>query len=151
MDNIYDVGIEPTTLPITADAENDAIDVGFNANDDEIEVAVVMDSSALPLSVEASDNTVNVSVPDTREGEIAQAIAALENALETIDDTVDDRVEVWGRGITASATTLPAGSSATAEYANRNFAFGIPRGDKGEKGDANIDSITNSEIEALTI
>lgn len=117
----------------------------------DIEVAVDIDSSTIPLSVEPEDVIVNVAVPNTYEDEVGRAIAALENALETIDDTVDDRVEVWGRGITASATTLPAGSSATAEYANRNFAFGIPRGDKGEKGDADIESITNSEIEALTI
>ena len=35
---------------------------------------------------------------------------------------------------TASATTLAAGSQATAEYSNGNFAFGIPRGADGSPG-----------------
>ena len=33
---------------------------------------------------------------------------------------------------TASATTLPEGSNATASYADGNFDFGIPKGDTGE-------------------
>lgn len=37
--------------------------------------------------------------------------------------------------LSATAETLVAGSSATATYANGVFTFGIPRGDKGEKGD----------------
>ena len=41
--------------------------------------------------------------------------------------------------ITATSTTLPAGSSATVTKSgtaeNPNFEFGIPKGDKGEKGD----------------
>ena len=38
-------------------------------------------------------------------------------------------------GIVASATTLPAGSQATATYSNGTLSLGIPKGDKGEKGD----------------
>lgn len=39
-------------------------------------------------------------------------------------------------GITAQATTLPAGSSATVTYdgTNKRFSFGIPKGDKGDEG-----------------
>ena len=39
-------------------------------------------------------------------------------------------------GITAQATTLPAGSSATVSYdgTNKRFTFGIPKGDKGDEG-----------------
>ena len=38
-------------------------------------------------------------------------------------------------GIVASATTLPAGSSATAEYNGGTLSLGIPKGDKGDRGE----------------
>ena len=36
---------------------------------------------------------------------------------------------------TASSSTLPSGTSATAEYNNKHFSFGIPQGEKGDQGD----------------
>lgn len=39
---------------------------------------------------------------------------------------------------TASATTLPAGSQATATYSDGNFVFGIPRGANGSPGDPGV-------------
>lgn len=38
------------------------------------------------------------------------------------------------KAITAKAVTLPAGSQATAEYTKGQVVYGIPRGEKGEKG-----------------
>lgn len=38
------------------------------------------------------------------------------------------------KAITAKAVTLPAGSQATAEYTKGRVVYGIPRGEKGEKG-----------------
>ena len=47
-------------------------------------------------------------------------------------------------GLTVEAETLPAGSSATASFDadTDKLSLGIPRGDKGEKGDAGQDGIT---------
>lgn len=39
------------------------------------------------------------------------------------------------QNVSAEATTLPAGSDATASYDDGVFAFGIPQGIKGDKGD----------------
>lgn len=54
--------------------------------------------------------------------------------------------------LSATAETLVAGSSATATYANGVFTFGIPRGDKGEKGDtgkgiASVSLLSTSGLE----
>lgn len=46
----------------------------------------------------------------------------------------DEVAEVTG--MSAEATTLPAGSDATASYSDGVLSFGIPRGDKGETGEA---------------
>ena len=47
-------------------------------------------------------------------------------------------------GLTVEAETLPAGSSATASFDadTDKLSLGIPRGDKGEKGDAGQDGVT---------
>ena len=53
--------------------------------------------------------------------------------------------------LSATAETLVAGSSATATYANGVFTFGIPRGDKGEKGDTGkgIQSVSLLSVSSL--
>ena len=57
--------------------------------------------------------------------------------------------------ITATATTLPAGSSATVTKSgtaeNPAFAFGIPKGDKGDKGDAGVTIYYDETTNTLTI
>ena len=53
--------------------------------------------------------------------------------FEQFVDNVHDEVEVI-TGMSATATTLPAGSDATASYSNGVLSFGIPRGDKGDTG-----------------
>ena len=52
------------------------------------------------------------------------------NALETLEN------------MTASASSLPAGSNPTATYQNGNIAFGIPKGDKGDTGAAGQNGVT---------
>ena len=49
------------------------------------------------------------------------------------DDAEDARDEI--RSMRATATTLEAGSDATASYSDGLLTLGIPRGDKGVKGD----------------
>ena len=51
-------------------------------------------------------------------------------ALETLEN------------MTASASSLPAGSNPTATYQNGNIAFGIPKGDKGDTGAAGQNGVT---------
>jgi len=53
--------------------------------------------------------------------------------FEQFVDNVHDEVEVI-TGMSATATTLPAGSDATASYQDGVLSFGIPRGDKGDTG-----------------
>lgn len=74
---------------------------------------------------------------------ITQAIAALDTAMETTAyDVADANMAKEAAenardtilGMSAEATTLPAGSNATANYYNGVMTFGIPRGEKGEDG-----------------
>lgn len=76
--------------------------------------AAVYNANVLALynSIEAAKTAAN------------QAAAAANEAAENLDD------------ISATATTLPAGSNATAAYnqSTQVFSFGIPKGDKGDSG-----------------
>ena len=45
-------------------------------------------------------------------------------------------------GLSAEATTLAAGSSATAQYEDGVLTLGIPKGDKGDTGEAGADAVT---------
>ena len=59
----------------------------------------------------------------------------LENAqaAQQAADEAEDAIEEFTNP-TASATTLPAGSQATASYSEGHFTFGIPQGQSGERG-----------------
>ena len=65
----------------------------------------------------------------TQQGIIDQAIAALNDAVERAEEAEETLT-----GATATATTLPEGSEATAEYADGVFTFGIPTGATGATG-----------------
>lgn len=62
-------------------------------------------------------------------GEAAEHANAAEAYAESAEDARDTILSM-----SATATTLPAGSSATASYENGVMSFGIPKGDKGDKG-----------------
>ena len=73
----------------------------------------------------------------------AQILNLANGAKDTADDakaTADNVSDDW-TAVTATATTLEAGSPATATFSNNSFALGIPKGDtgatgaKGDKGD----------------
>lgn len=72
---------------------------------------------------------------------------------ETAADEVADLMEDF-EGVTADATTLQPGTSATVSYDGGHFAFGIPRGSKGDPGNG-IDSIvktgTSGNVDTYTI
>ena len=81
------------------------------------------------------------SQPLPYEGEVPSAyedwmveIGELAHEAQTAADSAQDALEQM-ESVTASAETLPAGSSATAEFDNWELHFGIPRGEQGERGE----------------
>jgi len=67
------------------------------------------------------------------------ASQAAESAAQSAQDAQTALEEFTG--VTASAETLPAGSDATASYADGHLVFGIPRGDKGIQGEQGIQGV----------
>ena len=72
---------------------------------------------------------------------VRESLVANGEAPEGVEDwleTAQAALEAFDE-LTASATTLPAGSEATAEVTmvggHKNVSFGIPKGDQGEQGD----------------
>lgn len=110
----------------------------FGIND--VEYVVV------PYGSEPIDQTDLVRVdPETLEVE-PDPTPAWAAAMEALDEKVDDAVDTFNAfDLDVSAAGLSAGSSptvaVTGEVPNLVIAFGIPKGDKGEKGDNNVLSI----------
>ena len=96
------------------------------------------------------DRTDETPEPE-QQSVIDQAIAALNTAVaQTAQDVIDadesaqsaaesaegaKRDADFLRDASATATTLPEGSNATVTLSNGQFAFGIPKGNTGDKGD----------------
>lgn len=64
----------------------------------------------------------------------------IESTETTVQMDMQDVVAPVQIDFTASAITLPSGSDATVEYAQKHFTFGIPRGEGGSGGGA-VDSV----------
>lgn len=81
------------------------------------------------LSAETQQNAQNAANSATEAEEYAEQAKASADSIT---------------GLTVEAETLPAGSSATASFDadTDKLSLGIPRGDKGEKGDTGQDGIT---------
>lgn len=85
-------------------------------------------------------------------------LGAEKTARESADTALGNRVTTLeGKAIdsaSASATTLAAGSSATASVGISNgaasFSFGIPKGDKGDKGDTGSTGVGISSVKQTT-
>ena len=75
-------------------------------------------------------------VPEPLDDFLTRAGEALTAIPQTIQDTFSE--------ISAEAETLPAGSSATAEFNSENMklSFGIPAGEKGDPGDPGEDGFS---------
>ena len=91
-------------------------------------------------------------IEDAGDEQLERISAAGDAEVERVDTLLDD--------LTATAETLPAGSNATVTYEDGSFAFGIPRGEKGEKGDPGVsgepweliaDVTTTEDLETLDI
>lgn len=76
----------------------------------------------------------------TAAGNAEEAAQAAQTGAEEAQRKAEDAQEAAEAALaefttpTASAVTLAAGSQATASYNNGNFAFGIPKGNKGDTG-----------------
>lgn len=64
----------------------------------------------------------------------------IESTETTVQMDMQDVVAPVQIDFTASAVTLPSGSDATVEYAQKRFTFGIPKGESGGGGGA-VDSV----------
>lgn len=132
-------GTKPSGFGYTVDGVVDGHDITFASNYDMTseagfipsEVRLTKDGASLGslnviLHVEKTphDVTVTDGSPETIIPEMTELVERAEAAAEVLLDC------------SAIATTLPAGSSATASYDVDNgvFTFGIPRGNKGETG-----------------
>jgi len=78
----------------------------------------------------AAETTQNA----TDAAESAQDAQTAQDAAETAQRGAEAALEEF-TSVTATAETLPAGSDATASYSDGVLTFGIPRGEKGDKGD----------------
>ena len=103
---------------------------------------VKADATASEQSAQSASESATASANSaTSSAQSATASAGYaQNASESAitaenakDDAEDARDEI--RSMRATATTLEAGSDATASYSDGLLTLGIPRGDKGVKGD----------------
>lgn len=149
-------GTKPSGFGYTVDGVVDGHDITFASNYDMTseagfipsEVRLTKDGVSLGslnviLHVEKTPHDVNVTdgSPETIVPEITELVERAEAAAEVLLDC------------SAIATTLPAGSNATASYDVDEgvFTFGIPRGNKGDTGDTGvgISSITKTGTSGL--
>ena len=149
-------GTKPSGFGYTVDGVVDGHDITFASNYDMTseagfipsEVRLTKDGVSLGslnvmLHVEKTPHDVNVTdgSPETIVSEITELVERAEAAAEILLDC------------SATATTLPAGSNATASYDVDEgvFTFGIPRGNKGDTGDTGvgISSITKTGTSGL--
>ena len=149
-------GTKPSGFGYTVDGVVDGHDITFASNYDMTseagfipsEVRLTKDGVSLGslnviLHVEKTPHDVNVTdgSPETIVPEITELVERAEAAAEILLDC------------SATATTLPAGSNATASYDVDEgvFTFGIPRGNKGDTGDTGvgISSITKTGTSGL--
>lgn len=149
-------GTKPSGFGYTVDGVVDGHDITFASNYDMTSEAgfipsevrltkggVSLGSLNVILHVEKTPHDVNATdgSPETIVPEITELVERAEAAAEVLLDC------------SAIATTLPAGSNATASYDVDEgvFTFGIPRGNKGDTGDTGvgISSITKTGTSGL--
>lgn len=90
----------------------------------------------ITIPVIARPEPTDVEPTPEQQGVIDQLIAALDAGVGRAEDAADAAEAALEEFTTPTATaeTLPAGSSASASYENGNFNFGIPRGADGADG-----------------
>ena len=118
-----------------------AIDIAANLAqyiETTVQAATNSEASALRSAASATDAATSASQAAVDAQNIYDMYDSI-NAAKTAANTAAQNANTAAgllTGITAQATTLPAGSSATVSYdgTNKRFTFGIPRGEKGDEG-----------------
>lgn len=86
---------------------------------------------------------VNLGTPSGESGtEPTPSIYAQILEVATNAEEVANGVKTEWESVSATAETLPSGSSATASFDGEVFTFGIPQGEKGEDGDTPTFTVT---------
>lgn len=116
-----------------------------SASQDAAETAQDLAETAQGLAEDAQTAAEDAqSAAEIAQGKAEDAQTAAESAQAAAEAARDDVL-----GMSAEAETLPAGSSATASYADGVLSLGIPRGDKGETGDTGATGETGNGIASV--
>ena len=93
-------------------------------------------AAATSASGSAADASQSASgAAQSAQGASEMAESASESAQSASESAADaEEAKNTILNMTATATTLPEGSKATVDYSNGVMAFGIPKGDTGERG-----------------
>ena len=124
--------ISETMIPLI----EQAVDIAANLAeyiDDAVEAAETATDAAQSASDTADDIATVYSNVTQMKDQITQAVKDANEAAEAANDAADEI-----SGITATATTLAAGSSATASYSNGVLSLGIPTGATGAAGASGV-------------
>ena len=103
------------------------------ADDGETEYMVV-------IPIKQRPKPSNTEPTPVQQDAITEAIAALNDAVEDAQTLANE----W-ENMSATAETLPSGSSATASYSEGTLTLGIPRGDTGAQGEQGIQGIPGKD------
>ena len=92
-------------------------------------------TNAANAATDAATSAADAATDAQNIYDMYDSINAAKTAANTAAQNANNAASLL-TGITAQATTLPAGSSATVSYdgTNKRFTFGIPKGDKGNEG-----------------
>lgn len=110
----------------TAIPGNGRCELNFTVDETHKKSAIIPTYCLKPLPYEGE-------VPSAYEDWMVE-IGELAHEASTAAESAQDALEQM-ESVTASAETLPAGSSATATFSNWALTFGIPRGEQGEQGE----------------
>ena len=145
-------GTKPSGLGFTVPCTIDGSAVQFTMEDTVCNEAGRFPAEIRLINGEARIGTCNVLMnvepnphpDDTTDGdreplvnEITALLRAIEEQAEQVAEntrTVEQAMDAW-TNMEAEATTLPAGSEASASYSEGVLSLGIPRGDRGEQGE----------------
>ncbi len=118
------------------DRAGDAADAADQSAQDAEDYASAASASATAAATSANNASSSAtaaagsaSASTTKAGEAAQSAYSAAQSAQTASDAVQELVD-----ITASADTLPAGSQATATYADGHLTIGVPTGATGATG-----------------
>lgn len=124
--------ISETMIPLI----EQAVDIAANLAD-YIQTAVDAASDASDSANAAAASAASAAIVDANVTSLYDSIEDAKQAANDAAESANDAADEIS-GITAVATTLPAGSSATASYNNGVLTLGIPTGATGATGASGV-------------